>query len=142
MSSRIKNNHSPLIYEDGLQSRDFIHVKDIVRANIFVMKNKKADYRAFNVGTGKPTTILEIAKTLIKLYAAGELKPEIVNSYRKGDIRHCYADVSRLSSLGFKATVTLERGMRDLMEWARGVEAKDRVRLADAQLRKRGLRVG
>ena len=113
MSSRIKNNNPPLIYEDGLQSRDFIHVKDIVRANIFVMKNRKADYRAFNVGTGKlDYNIGDIQYFLIKLYAAQGLKPEIANSYRKGDIRHCYADVSRLSSLGFKATLTLEQGMR------------------------------
>ena len=141
MSSRIKNNNPPLIYEDGLQSRDFIHVKDIVRANIFVMKSKKADYQVFNVGTGRLTTILDISNILIKLYEVSGLKPKIVNSYRKGDIRHCYADVSRLNTLGFRATVTLEQGMRDLLEWARGAEAKDRVRLADAQLRKRGLRI-
>lgn len=142
MSSRIKNNHPPLVYEDGLQSRDFIHVRDIVRANIFVMKNKKADYGVFNVGTGRPSTVLDITNTLIKLYGAEGLKPNVVNSYRKGDIRHCYADAGRLGSLGFKAAITLEQGMRDLIEWARGVEARDRVKLADAELRKKGLRVG
>lgn len=142
ISSRIKNNHPPIIYEDGLQTRDFIHVKDVVRANLFVMRNPKADFQTFNVGTGKPTSILEIARILIKLYDARNLKPLIVNSYRKGDIRHCYADVSKLSSLGFKASTGLEQGMHDLIEWAKGVKAKDRHRFADAQLLKKGLRVG
>lgn len=141
ISSRIKNNHQPIIYEDGLQTRDFIHVKDIVRANLFVMHNPKADFQTFNVGTGKPTSILEIARVLIKLYNASCLTPSVVNSYRKGDIRHCYADVSKLRSLGFKASVSLEQGMRDLIEWAKTVKAKDRHRFADAQLLKKGLRL-
>ncbi|MEW6101143.1 MAG: NAD-dependent epimerase/dehydratase family protein [Candidatus Omnitrophota bacterium] len=140
LSARIKNNHSPLIYEDGLQSRDFIHVRDIVRANLFVMRNSKADFCALNVGTGRPTTILDIARILIKLYEAGALKPDILSSCRKGDIRHCYADTSAIRSLGFKANIGIEEGMQDLKGWAREVQAKDKVALADRQLLKRGLR--
>lgn len=139
-SSMIKNNHSPIVYEDGLQSRDFVSVNDIVRANIFVMNNSKADYRAFNVGTGKATSILEIAQILIKLYKKDNLMPKIVNSYRKGDIRHCFADISSLKKLGFSPKTGFEEGMRQLIEWASNTEAKDMVHSADLKLLKKGLR--
>lgn len=139
-SGMIKNNHAPIVYEDGQQSRDFINIKDIVSANIFVMNNPKADYQAFNVGTGRPTTILEIASLLIRLYKK-DFEPKVVDSYRKGDIRHCYADVAALQKLGFKPKVDLERGMKELIEWARLIKAKDKVEFADSQLIKKGLRV-
>jgi len=137
-SSMIKNNHAPIIYEDGLQSRDFINVKDIVAANIFVMNNPKADFQVFNVGTGRSISILEIANLLIRLYRK-DLDPKVVNGYRKGDIRHCYAEVSRLEKLGFKSKINLERGMKEFIEWARFVEAKDKVEFADSELIKKGL---
>jgi len=139
-SSMIKNNHAPIVYEDGRQSRDFINVKDIVSANIFVMNNPKADYQAFNVGTGKPVTILEIASLLTRLYKK-DFEPKVVNSYRKGDIRHCYADISGLRKLGFKPKVDFEQGMKELIEWARFIKAKDKVEFADSLLVKKGLRV-
>ncbi|VVB88994.1 ADP-L-glycero-D-manno-heptose-6-epimerase [uncultured archaeon] len=104
-SSRIKNNNPPIIFEDGLQTRDFVSVHDIVRANLLVMEKSKADYEMFNVGTGKPVSILDIASTLSKLYGKN-LKPEIVEKYRSGDIRHCYADISKIKKLGFKPEVT------------------------------------
>jgi len=137
-SSMIKNNHAPIVYEDGRQSRDFVNVKDIVAANIFVMNNSKADYQAFNVGTGRPTSVLEIAELLIKLYKK-DLRPKIVNRYRKGDIRHCYADASSLGKLGFKPKVSLEEGMKELIKWAESVEARDKVKFADSTLVKKGL---
>ena len=137
-SSMIKNNHAPIIYEDGLQSRDFINVKDIAAANIFVMNNPKADFRVFNVGTGRPTNILEIANLLIRLYRK-DLRPKVINGYRKGDIRHCYADVSHLERLGFKSKINFEKGMKELIEWAGFVEARDRVEFANSMLIKRGL---
>jgi len=139
-SSRIKNNHSPIIYEDGRQSRDFIHVKDVVAANIFVMNNPKVDFKTFNLGSGKPTSILEIAKVLIKLYNK-DLKPEITQSYRKGDIRHCFADTSRLESLGFRPKVSFEEGMKEFIAWAKDTKARDSVKSADDKLVKKGLRV-
>ena len=139
-SSMIKNDHAPIIYEDGLQSRDFISVKDIVAANIFVMNNPKADFQAFNVGNGVPASILDIAKLLIKLYKK-DLEPKIADSYRKGDIRHCYAGTAKLNKLGFRVKVSFEKGMKELIEWARDVEAKDKVRSADQLLIKKGIRV-
>jgi len=137
-ASRIKNNHPPIVYEDGFQSRDFINVKDVVGANLLVMKDKRADYQYFNVGTGKPTTILEIADLLIKLYKK-DLQPEITNTYRKGDIRHCYADNSKLTNLGFKLNVNFENGMKELIEWQKQNKADDKVALAQKELHKKGL---
>jgi len=137
-ASTIKNNHRPIVYEDGLQSRDFINVKDIVRANLLVMKDNRVDYQYFNVGTGQPKTILDIADILIKLHGK-DLKPKIVNAYRKGDIRHCFADTSKLSKLGFKLSVDFEEGIKELAEWQKYSSAKDKTALAQHELYKKGL---
>lgn len=137
-SSRIKNNNPPIIFEDGLQTRDFISVHDIVRANLLVMEKSKADYEMFNVGTGKPVSILDIARNLSKLYGKA-LKPDIVNKYRSGDIRHCYADISKLKKLGFKPTISFEDGMRELVEWGIMQEAEDKSDAAYQELKERGL---
>lgn len=138
-SSRIKNRHCPLVYEDGLQSRDFVHVEDIVQANLLVMKQPKADHRILNVGSGKATTILEIANTLIHLYK-GSVSPKIVGKYRAGDIRHCFADISRVVSLGYRPRWSLRDGLQDLVRWGMTQKALDRVEKADRELLKRGLR--
>jgi dTDP-L-rhamnose 4-epimerase len=137
-SSRIKNNNPPIIFEDGLQTRDFISVHDIVEANLLVMEKSKADYEMFNVGTGKPVSILDIARTLTKLYGKA-IKPDVVNKYRSGDIRHCYADISKLKKLGFKPAVSFEAGMRELVEWGMTQEAEDKTEAAYQELKERGL---
>lgn len=138
-SSRIKNNNPPLVYEDGLQMRDFIFVKDIAKANILAMEKKAADYEIFNVGTGIPTTVLNIADTLIKLYGK-DLKPQVVNKYRAGDIRHCYADITKIrTKLGFRPSYTLERGMTELVKWADKENAVDTVEKANKELEEKGL---
>ncbi len=139
-SSRIKNNHSPLIYEDGLQTRDFIHVSDIVQANLLALANPKADYQALNVGTGRPTSILEVAKILIKLYKA-KVSPQVVNNYRAGDIRHCYADISRIRQLGFSPQVSLEKGFPEFIEWGKIVRAEDKTSRASLELKSKGLTI-
>ena len=139
-SSRIKNNKSPLIFEDGLQTRDFVSVHDIVQANLRAMENRNANYEAFNVGTGKPESILEIAEVLLRLYGADKIKPEITNKYRAGDIRHCYADISKIKSkLGFEPKILFEEGMRELVTWGENVEAKDMFEKAHEELRNKGL---
>jgi dTDP-L-rhamnose 4-epimerase len=137
-SSRIKNNNSPIIFEDGLQTRDFTSVHDIVRANLLVMGKSKADYETFNVGTGKPVSILDISNTLSNLYGK-TTKPEIMNKYRSGDIRHCYADISKIRKLGFIPTVSFEDGINELVEWGMTQEAEDKSDLAFQELKDRGL---
>ena len=137
-SSRIKNNNPPIIFEDGLQTRDLISVHDIVRANILVMENSRADYEMFNVGTGKCISILDIANTLSELYGK-DFKPEIVNKYRSGDIRHCYADISKLKKLGFEPSISFESGMSELVNWGETQVAEDYSEIAVAELKERGL---
>ena len=138
-SSRIKNDNPPLIFEDGLQSRDFISVHDIVEANLLAMESTNANYEVFNVGTGKPTNIFEIAQTLIKLYNKG-LKPEITNKFRAGDIRHCFADISKIKGkLGYKPEVDFEGGMKELVAWGEKEESEDKFDEAHEELLRRGL---
>jgi len=84
-----------LIFEDGNQTRDFIHAKDVAKANLNALEHNDADYKAINIGTGKPITIKELAETLTQLYNKPNLKPYVSNEYRKGDIRHCYADTTK-----------------------------------------------
>ena len=140
-SSRVKNRKPPVLFEDGLQSRDFINVRDIVNAIELVMTHPKALYEAFNVGTGRATSILEIAKTLSTLYGL-KIEPDVTQRYRAGDIRHCSADISRLRALGFAPSVSLEDGLRELVAWAQQEHAEDRVEEAANELKVRGLTSG
>lgn len=138
-SGRLLNGNAPLIFEDGRQSRDFIHVSDIVRANMLAMTRDEANFGVFNVGTGRPKTVLDVAQAL----AGGlgvDIAPEVVGQYRAGDIRHCYADIGRIQrALGFEPIVTFEQGMADLIDWVREQEGVDRVDEARAELEARGL---
>jgi len=138
--SRIKNDNPVLIYEDGLQTRDFVSVKDIAAANILVMNSPKADYQYFNVGSGKPTSVLEIAGTLSRLYGK-EPKVTIKNEYRIGDIRHCFADISKIRKIGFRPSVNFDDGMREMVEWGKRASSIDRVNEADKLLTKMKLKI-
>jgi dTDP-L-rhamnose 4-epimerase len=141
-SARIKNGNPPMIFEDGRQSRDFVHVSDIVRANLLAMARPEADYQVFNVGTGQPMSILQIAETLSRLYGA-KAAPALTQKFRAGDIRHCYADISRIQrALGFSPTVSLEDGLRELVEWGKRQTAQDRVEAAAKELEAYGLAQG
>ncbi|MDD5428202.1 MAG: SDR family NAD(P)-dependent oxidoreductase [Candidatus Omnitrophica bacterium] len=138
--SRIKNDNPALIYEDGLQTRDFVSVKDIAAANMLVMNSAEADYRYFNVGSGKPVSILDIANTLSRLYGK-EPRVTIKNEYRIGDIRHCFADISKIRKIGFKPSVSFDDGMREMVEWGKRAESVDMVGEADKMLAKMKLKI-
>jgi dTDP-L-rhamnose 4-epimerase len=138
-SSRLMNDNPPLIFEDGRQTRDFIDVRDLVRGCALALTTDEADGVTLNLGTGRATSIGEVARTI----AAGlgkEIEPEIVEQYRAGDIRHCFAD-TRLAQqlLGFRAEIAFEDGMRDLLAWLEGQEAVDAVDSAREALVARGL---
>jgi dTDP-L-rhamnose 4-epimerase len=138
-SSRLLNDGPPLIFEDGRQTRDFIDVHDLVRGCALALATDGADGRTVNLGTGRATSIVEVA-TAIAAGLGKEIEPEIVEQYRAGDIRHCYAD-TRLAErlLGFEAEIAFEDGMRDLLAWLEGQEAVDAVDSAREALVSRGL---
>jgi len=137
--SRIKNNKPPVIFEDGLQTRDFIWVDDVIRANILALENEKANQQYFNVGTGKPVSILDVAKNLINL-SGKKIHPLVTYRFRKGDVRHCYADTRKIEKvLGFKPTFSFERGMLNLLKWSDSVIAEDRFISVMEELKKKKL---
>jgi dTDP-L-rhamnose 4-epimerase len=136
---RFKNRRPPIIYEDGLQCRDFTSVHDIVQAIELSVRKPIGQRHIFNVGTGVATPIKSIAEILGRCYQS-ELQPTIVKKFRSGDIRHCYADISLITeSLGYRPKVLLEEGMRELVDWAGTSEAKDGFEEAQRELARRGL---
>lgn len=137
--SRLKNNKRPVVYEDGKQTRDFVSVHDVVGALLLAMQNKEADFQAINIGMGKPTTIHEIAVLLARLLGK-DITPNITGEFRLNDIRHCFADIAKAKNiLGWKPTVTLERGLGELIEWSKKEHATDAFEHAEGELRKKKL---
>jgi dTDP-L-rhamnose 4-epimerase len=138
-SSRLLNDRPPLVFEDGQQTRDFIDVRDIVRCCALALADDAAGGRTLNVGTGIPTSVVEVAQTIARGLDK-DIEPELVGKYRAGDIRHCYAD-TRLAEqlLGFRAEIAFEAGMQDLLAWLEGQEAEDSVDAAREALVARGL---
>jgi dTDP-L-rhamnose 4-epimerase len=138
-SSRLLNGNPPLVFEDGRQSRDFVHVSDIVQANLLALEREEANFKVFNVGTGRSLTILDVAKTLANGLGL-DIQPHVVGKYRAGDIRYCYADITRIrETLGFEPRVRFETGMADLLSWVREQEGVDLAEQARAELEQRGL---
>jgi dTDP-L-rhamnose 4-epimerase len=138
-SCRLLNDHPPLIFEDGRQSRDFIHVQDLVRGLILAMERDEAVGQAINLGTGKGTTVGGLAELLARKMGKG-IAPKIERRFRAGDIRHCYADTAKARKLlGFEARIPLEEGCRDLIAWVKESSAEDRVDGAIRELEKRRL---
>ncbi|MBC7899632.1 MAG: NAD-dependent epimerase/dehydratase family protein [Saprospiraceae bacterium] len=133
-SSRLLNDQPPTIFEDGEQSRDFVHVSDIVQANLLALEKDGGDGQMMNIGTGRPTSVKQIAQLLAKGLGK-EIEPEIVGKYREGDIRHCVADISKAKALlGYEPKVSLESGLAELLNWVKNQDADDRVESATAEL--------
>ncbi|MCR4317219.1 MAG: GDP-mannose 4,6-dehydratase, partial [Planctomycetes bacterium] len=118
---RLLNGKPPVIYEDGTQSRDFIHVSDIVGATLTAIDNPAADYEVFNVGLGRGISIKEVAEVMIReLGIEGKVAPEITGQFRRGDIKHCFADTTKIRErIGFTPALTFEEGARELIKWMR-----------------------
>jgi dTDP-L-rhamnose 4-epimerase len=139
-SSRVLNGQTPTLFEDGEQSRDFVHVSDIVQANLLALETDRADYETLNVGTGQPTTIRQVADGILHALGRADLTPCVLGKFREGDIRHCYADISQARALlGYAPRVTFGDGMRRIVEWVRGQQAVDHFDQAHRQLVERGL---
>jgi dTDP-L-rhamnose 4-epimerase len=137
--SRMLNSNAPLIFEDGKQMRDFVSIHDIVQANILAMERPESDGEVINVGCGNPITIRRVAELLAKSLGK-DVEPVITNKFRAGDIRHCYADISKARRLlGYEPRVTHEEGFRELAAWLSEQEAEDKAETMLKELSAYGL---
>jgi dTDP-L-rhamnose 4-epimerase len=140
-ASRLLNDRAPMIFEDGLQRRDFVSVEDVVQACRLALEVPEAAGRVFNVGSGESFTVREVAE-LLQSCLQRRVEPEISGKYRVGDIRHCVADITQARVvLGYEPRVPLEQGLPALAEWLRDQPADDRVAEASRELAMRGLTV-
>ncbi|QUL37320.1 NAD(P)-dependent oxidoreductase [Erythrobacter sp. JK5] len=107
------------IFEDGTESRDFVFVEDVVSATALALTHPAAANEVFNVGTGVPVSVMEVAQTLARLFAA-DVPIEVTGNFRLGDIRHNYADMAKIqAALGFECEYDFERGIAELVAWAK-----------------------
>ena len=137
-ASRILNGNAPLIFEDGLQRRDFVSVWDIVQACRRALTTEHHG-EVFNIGSGEPQTIFEIARRAIEVLGA-DIEPQVTGKYRVGDIRHCFADISKARRLlKYEPQVKFTDGMRELAQWLETADAQDNFAAASAELDRRGL---
>jgi len=140
-ASRYLNARPPVIFEDGLQRRDFVSVYDVAQACRLALAARTLS-GAFNIGSGEHLTIREVAERMAAALGLEDIEPEITAQYRVGDIRHCFADITLArEGLGYVPQVTLDDGLVELAEWLGGQEADDRVGEARQELAARGLTV-
>jgi dTDP-L-rhamnose 4-epimerase len=138
-ASRLLNARSPIIFEDGQQRRDLVHVQDVAKACRLALESDKANGHTFNIGSGQSYSVVQVAQALAQVMGREDLEPEITREYRVGDIRHCFADVSHAKQvLGFVSRIGLKDGMRELADWLVTQEARDHVASARRELQQRG----
>jgi dTDP-L-rhamnose 4-epimerase len=138
-SSRLHNGQPPMIFEDGEQRRDFVHVEDVAQAFLIALHHDRAPGGVFNVGSGEDRSVNEVARLLARAMGKS-IAPEIAGKARIGDIRHCIADISRIrDTLGYAPRRDFEEGLAELAEWVARQEAEDRVQEARRELEMRGL---
>lgn len=139
-STQIKNGNGINIFEDGKETRDFVFIDDVVNATILGIENTAADGEVFNVGTGVPTDVITVASTLVKNYGV-EVPITITGNYRLGDIRHNFADMTKIEAkLGFKPAYTFEQGIQEFTNWVNGQEVEnDNYAQSIHEMKSRGL---
>jgi len=141
-ASRLLNGKQPLIFEDGRQMRDFVHVTDVARACRLVLEKPAAAGAVLNIGSGKAITIRDVGERLARIIGRADLMPEVTGRYRVGDIRHCFADIGKARAvLGHEPQVDMEAGLTELAGWLSGQICADNVEKASAELAMRGLTV-
>lgn len=139
-ASRLMNNNPPRIFEDGLQQRDFVSVRDVAHGCRLALEEPEAAGQVFNIGSGQHFTICELAHRIANVMGKERIEPEITGKYRIGDVRHCFADIQLARRvLHFEPQVSLEAGLEDLVRWLETQVAVDRVEQATAELSARGL---
>jgi dTDP-L-rhamnose 4-epimerase len=138
-SSRLMNNKPPMIFEDGMQLRDFVHVTDVSQATVLALREETAA-GIYNVGSGKAISIVEVAKVLNRTLGTS-INPVILQEFRAGDIRHCYADIQKLQKIGYEPQVSFLDGISDLVSWLRQQKSVDEFDRVKADLTQRGLAI-
>ena len=139
-ASRLHNGVPPVIFEDGQQRRDFVHVSDVARAFILALDHPKAAGGVFNVGSGEDRTVEDVATLLADSMGRPDLKPEIAGKARAGDIRHCIPDIDHIcEQLGYEPLADFRDGLAELADWVARQQAVDRVAEARRELEARGL---
>lgn len=139
-ASRMINGKQPLIFEDGEQQRDFVSIHDIVHANLLAMDAPASNGQVINVGSGNPVSIRRVAELLADALGTAGLPPIVTGKYRAGDIRHCYADISRARTLlGYEPQVSHQEGFAELADWLQSQEAEDKADTMLQQLAAHGL---
>ncbi len=116
-SSRLMNDMEPILFEDGNQTRDFVFVEDVAKAIAMTLTEPKANQQVFNVGTGKATTVREIALILARLLKKSTIEPKISELFRPGEARHIYADISRITQIGYSPSISVEEGIGKIVPW-------------------------
>lgn len=139
-ASRLLNGNPPLIFEDGLQQRDFVSVYDVAAACRLALETDQQQTQVFNIGSGASINVLDVLKRLSSVLNRDHIEPDITGTYRAGDIRHCFADISAAETiLGYQPKVTFDHGLEELAEWLERQIAVDLVPHAHAELTMRGL---
>jgi dTDP-L-rhamnose 4-epimerase len=139
-ASRVANGQAPMVFEDGQQRRDFVHVRDVARAFLLALDDPRANGQVFNIGSGQDRTVEEVALLQAAAMGRPDLRPEIAGKARAGDIRHCIPDLTKANEvLGYQAREDFGQGLAELAEWVGRQEAEDRVVEARKELEMRGL---
>ena len=139
-AGRLLNGEPPLVFEDGGQRRDFVHVADVADAFARALESPAAVGGTFNIGSGRDYSVAEVAHLLAGAMGRSDIAPEILGKARTGDIRHCFADIALARErLGFEPTRRLENSVEELAEWVMRQQATDRVNAARKELETWGL---
>jgi len=139
-STRIMAGNPVLIYEDGNEKRDFVYIDDVVQSICLPLKKGFSDFDVYNVGSGKGTTVLEVAKILVE-EIKGDVPVEVVEKYRVGDIRHAWADIKKIQEgFGFRPAVPVREGLRFFVAWVKQQpEREDRYAMMEKEMAEKGL---
>jgi dTDP-L-rhamnose 4-epimerase len=139
-STQIKNGNGINIFEDGKETRDFVFVNDVVDATILGIEKEESNNEIFNVGTGVPTNVITVANGLIKNYGI-DVPVTISGNYRLGDIRHNYADLTKIKNkLGFEPQFSFEQGLKQFTNWVDKQEVqKDNYAKSIEEMKAKGL---
>ena len=139
-AARLLNSARPQVFEDGEQRRDFVHVKDVADGFLLALDHEAAPGGVFNIGSGEPVSINEIARRIAAAMDRAHLVPEILHKARTGDIRHCFADIGLArKKLGYTPRRTMRDTLPELAEWVGRQQAVDHVARARRELESRGL---